>query len=429
MKTIGLYFIAALGFGILASPAYVGSAIAQGEVAEPVPKPVDVVDLCGEAALNLTTELVTLPDDQAAKLDDLLKQMVTTAGTAAAGISPSPGLVLWVESPAGSYWRAVGVADVASCEPLQPTAPFQIGSNTKMMTALVIFQLQEEGVLSIDDPLSDWLPDLASRLPYGEEITIAQLLTHTSGLWDYVDGTPGQQNGLFWQGMADPQLFTRDFTPNELIDYAIANGKPNYEPGTTGSFWDSTGGWQYTNTGYILLGMIIEKATGQSLRDNYIFRVWNIAGMANTYLQEGVPTGGERALMPTGYLGPPFEQETTDFNMSQAWAAGAVVSTAEDMARFIRPFFDGDYFTQADTLTQILTPAPNTTGWTDDFFYGHGVFVKDGFLGHGGQSLAFESDIAYDPEEDVVVIIWGNSSKNFAGQGAAQVAELLGYGE
>jgi CubicO group peptidase (beta-lactamase class C family) len=132
------------------------SAIAQAEEAA---ESVDVVTLCGEAALNLTTELVTLPDDQAAKLDDLLRQVVTTAGTAAAGISPAPGLVLWVETPTGAYWRAVGVADVASCEPLQPTAPFQIGSNTKMMTALIIFQLQEAGVLSIDDPLSDWLPD------------------------------------------------------------------------------------------------------------------------------------------------------------------------------------------------------------------------------------------------------------------------------
>jgi D-alanyl-D-alanine carboxypeptidase len=232
---------------------------------------------------------------------------------------------------------------------------------------------------------------------------------------------------LFWEGLNDSELLTRDFTPAELIDYAIDHGTPNYEPGTPGPFWEATGGWQYTNTGYILLGMIIEKATGQSLRDNYIFRAWNIAGMSSTYLQESVPNGGELALLPTGYLEPPFDKATTGFNMSQAWAAGAVLSTAEDLARFVRPLFDGDYFTQPETLAQMLTPAPNTTGWTDDFFYGHGVFVKDGFFGHGGQSLAFESDIAYDRENDVVVVIWGNSSQNFAAQGASQVAELLGY--
>jgi D-alanyl-D-alanine carboxypeptidase len=149
-----------------------------------------------------------------------------------------------------------------SCEPLQPTAPFQIGSNTKMMTAMIIFQLQEEGVLSIADPISDWLPTIAAQLPYGDDITIAQVLTHTSGLWDYVDGTPGEQDGLFWAGLADPRISTRDFYPVELIDYAIANGTPNYAPGTPGSFIDPTGGWQYTNTGYVLLGMIIETRHG-----------------------------------------------------------------------------------------------------------------------------------------------------------------------
>jgi len=218
---------------------------------------------------------------------------------------------------------------------------------------------------------------------------------------------------------------TQDFTPQELIDYASANGTPNYAPGTSGSFLESTGGWQYTNTGYVLLGMIIEKATGQSLRDNYLFRVWNLAGMADTYLQESIPLPGDLALMPTGYLEPPFDQVTSGFNLSQAWAAGAVVSTAANMARFTRALFDGNYFTEPDTLAQMLTPAPNTTGWTDDFFYGHGVFVKGGYYGHGGQTLAFESDIAYDPESDIVVVIWGNSSDNFAAQGAAQVADLL----
>jgi D-alanyl-D-alanine carboxypeptidase len=266
---------------------------------------------------------------------------------------------------------------------------------------------------------------LPARLPYGDEITIAQLLTHTSGLWDYVDGTPGQQDGLFWQGMADPELSTQDFTPQELIDYAIANGTPNYAPGTPGSFIDPTGGWQYTNTGYVLLGMIIETATGQSLEDNYRSRVWAEAGMQQTYLQTSVPTSEERALLPQGYLAPPFDQDTTEFNLSQAWAAGAVVSTPPDMARFVQRLFEDDFFTQSGTLPQMLTPAPNTTGWTEDFFYGYGVFVKGGLLGHGGQTLAFESDLGYDPESGTTIVIWGNSSSNFAGQGANVVMEIL----
>ncbi len=425
MKAFGLLFISTLGFGLAASPTWVGPAIAQDDILEPAPESVDVVTLCGEAALNLTTELVTLPDDQTAKLDDLLRQMVTTAGTADARISPAPGFVLWVETPIGDYWRAVGVSDVASCEPLQPTAPFQIGSNTKMMTAMIIFQLQEEGVLSIDDPLSDWLPDMASRLPYGEDITIAQLLSHTSGLWDYVDGTPKQQDGLFWQGMADPELFTQNFTPQELIDYAIANGTPNYAPGTPGSWVEQTGGWSYTNTGYVLLGMIIETATGQSLEANYRSRVWSEAGMTQTYLQTSVPTPEERVQLPHGYLAPPFDQDTSEFNLSQAWAAGAVVSTPPDMARFVQRLFEDDFFTQPGTLSQMLTPSPNTTGWTADYFYGYGVFVKAGLLGHGGQTLAFESDIGYDPESGTTIVIWGNSSGNFAGAGAAVVMEIV----
>ncbi len=131
--------------------------------------------------MSINTIEDTLAPEISAILDQGLVSLVQD------GSQPGPGAVMLIITPEGRYFKSTGVSDVTACDPLPADSPYQIGSNTKMMTSAMLFQLQEEGVLSISDLLSAWLPDLAAQLPNGDQITIDMMLTHTSGLHDYFD--------------------------------------------------------------------------------------------------------------------------------------------------------------------------------------------------------------------------------------------------
>ena len=183
-----------------------------------------VVDLCGDKALAINTIEDTLAPEISAQLDQGL------VGLVQAGNRPGPGASMLIITPQGRYFKSTGVADVTTCEPLPADSPFQIGSNTKMMTSAILFQLQEEGVLSTSDPLSKWLPDLAAQLPNGDKITIDMLLTHTSGLHDYFD-VPTEDGTSIEDGAKDKAMLTRGFTPEELVTLVAGSGLSDFEPG------------------------------------------------------------------------------------------------------------------------------------------------------------------------------------------------------
>ena len=328
---------------------------------------------------------------------------------------PAPGAALLVITPQGRYFKSVGVADITSCDPLPADALFEIGSNTKMMTAAIIYQLQEEGVLSTSDLISQWVPEMAEIIPNGEQITIDMLLTHTSGIYDYINGTGN--NGPLYAGATDREVLTAAYTPEELVELAVTSGEPYFAPGEAGQ-------WMYSNTGYILLGQIIEAATGKSYGENLEERIFQPLGLARTFLGEEQPEPG---LLPTGYLGSPFDYTTTEWNLSQGWSAGAVVSDAEELAIFLKALFSGALFQSPETLDLILAPAsPEYPSYSDQFYYGHGMFYKYGLLGHGGQALGYQSDVGYLPGEDITIVLWTNSAENTAGQAATAVGEALG---
>ncbi|MCA9886606.1 MAG: beta-lactamase family protein, partial [Anaerolineae bacterium] len=213
-----------------------------------------------------------------AQLDQVLTSLVQAVPR------PGPGASMLIITPEGRYLKSTGVADVTTCQPLPADSPYQIGSNTKMMTSAIIFQLQEEGVLSTADLLSKWLPDLAAQLPNGDTITIDMLLTHTSGLHDYFD-LPTADGTSIEDGATDKAMLTRAFTPEELVQVVADSGLSEFEPGAEGR-------WSYSNTGYILLGLIIEKATGKSYEENLNERIIEPLGLEQTYLQTGEPEPG-----------------------------------------------------------------------------------------------------------------------------------------
>jgi D-alanyl-D-alanine carboxypeptidase len=334
-----------------------------------------------------------------------------------AGLDPAvdPGAVLSVSGQGWRYVRALGMADPDSGLAVDCAMPFQIGSNTKMMTATIILQLHEEGRLSVDDPLSLHLPDIAARLPHGDAITIRQLLQHTSGVFSYTDPAPDGTSGIAMASATDPAAMRRGVTPQEMVDIAIDHGRPTFAPGAPGQ-------WHYSNTGYVLLGMVIEQIEGLALDKSIENRIFQPLGMTRSYLWDGIPRAAFG--LPRSWLKPPFDYETTEWNVSQSWAAGGVISTADDMHRFIDALARGELFADPATLALMQQTVPSPIPGTSD--YGLGLIRIDGDVwGHGGATLAFISAIGASAGQDVSFVVWANAAASPVGMIAPAIITAL----
>jgi D-alanyl-D-alanine carboxypeptidase len=279
------------------------------------------------------------------RLQALLDELVANGAT---------GALARVDDGQHTYRLASGVARLEPRQPLTPAARFRVGSITKTFVATVTMQLVGNGTLRLDDTVERWLPGL---VPNGGAITLRMLLNHTSGLFNYTD---------------DPAFFDRDLTvpatPQELVAVAVAH-PPTFPPGQ---------GWSYSNTGYIVAGLILEAATGQSLDRLVTQRILRPLHLTGTYFPTRSPdiagyhAHGYRppALTGDGYL------DVTAFAPSLAWAAGAIVSTADDLRRFYSALLGGRLLRPA-LLDQMLTTVP-----LDPVFgYGFGIYSQRGPCG------------------------------------------------
>lgn len=338
----------------------------------------------------------TLPAEIVAQLDTFLQSQVYTDGGNPHGAAP--GLVLYMETPDGVYLNAAGVSNLEDGTPMQSTDILEIGSNTKSMTIVLLMQLVEEGLISLDDPLSQYLPDQAALLPNGDQITIRQMAQHTAGLYDYGDN-------IIAAGVADSAAMEAGFTPAELVQDAADNGTPYFTP-------DEEGQWHYSNTGYVLLGMIIEEATGEKLSDLFQTRIFDPLGMESAVFIEGVPQEGEITTHGYWWTDDGERIDTTNWNASQGWAAGAAAMTTADLAIYSKALAAGDLFQNPDTLQEMLTFDSDAT-FSVGGPYGLGLidFAGDGTIwGHAGQTLGFQSLWFTDPENGIVVVGLTNSA-------------------
>lgn len=311
----------------------------------------------------------------------------------------APGAVVLIQSPQGSMVKAAGLADIEGNKPLAAFDRLEIGSNTKMFTGVLLAQLQEEGSLSLDDPLSRWLPDLVKSIPNGEAITLRHLATHTSGIPDYGDAVIGA-------GAADSEALRSGYTPQELVLIATESAPPDFAPGEPGQ-------WKYSNTGYILLGMVLESASGRSYGDLLQQRIFSPLGMSNSELLEGVPYPDS---IVDGYFVFPYDIETTEWNGTQGWAAGGIISTAADMAKFAQALMTGALFDDPATLnvmTDFIEVSENeAVGTVGGTGYGTGLIeFAPGLWGHRGQTVGFTSIIAMDPAKEFVFVALTNSAE------------------
>jgi D-alanyl-D-alanine carboxypeptidase len=279
-----------------------------------------------------------------------------------------PGAVLLARHGKHTVRVASGYADVKHKTPLRTSDRFRVGNVTTSFVATVVLQLVAEGKLALDDTVESRLP---GALPNGGAITIRQLLNMRSGLFDYLsDGDTTVTAGL----STEP---TRRWAPLELI--AITNRHPpRFAPDAS---------WSYCDTCYVLLGLIIERATGHLVADELRQRVFVPAGLRATSFDTEPQIAGRHAH---GYerLGKKLRlTDVTAVSPSYVWAAGAIVSTASDVAHFYNKLYGG-HLLRPDLLVAMQTTGPMAAqlkGWG----YGLGLIKKP--LGCG---TAFGNDAA-----------------------------------
>jgi D-alanyl-D-alanine carboxypeptidase len=309
-----------------------------------------------------------------------------------------PALAAAVILPDGSSWSgAAGKSDVEADVPATPDTSFAIGSITKTFMATLVLELAHDGMLSLDDPIANWLPQLADDARFmADRVTVRQLLDHTSGIDEYL-------NPAFVPALAKDT--TRRWTLDEILAFV---GDPAFEPGTE---------WAYSNTNYLLVGMIIEQASGSTVASVLRERILAPLGLEQTVLQPQERPDGPTAH---GYVKTPNETVgardgsglTPNTSMaSAAWTAGGIASTAPDLARWASALYGGRVL-DAASLAEMLDFKLNG-GLRGGGGYGLGVgewFGRGGVtIGHGGRVPGFESLMWYYTKPRATVVILSNT--------------------
>ncbi|WP_305686819.1 serine hydrolase [Microbacterium sp.] len=313
-----------------------------------------------------------------------------------------PGAVMVIRTPAGEVETAFGVTEWAGSTPVTVDDHVRIGSNTKTWTGTVILQLVEEGAIALDDPVSLYRPDV----PNGENITIEQLLTMRSGLYNYT--TTLELN------TALDETPDRVWDPEELVRMGLA-GTPYFAPGED---------YEYSNTNTILLGLIAEQLDGKPLGEIYEERLFAPLGLTQTSFPELTDTAIP-APYPHGYMfsnnvdtidgdwlseddlaavatGEILPTDHTGDNPSWAWSAGSGISTAGEMATWVEALGGGGLL--GDELQQSRLESLEPNGQGGD--YGWGIARMGTFYGHIGSLPGYNSFMGYDPDTDVTVVVW-----------------------
>jgi CubicO group peptidase (beta-lactamase class C family) len=333
------------------------------------------------------------PEQDAATAD--LEQHLSSLTTRA----DVPSANLRIESPAFKFTGASGTAFAEQDDPMTVNTPFRTASTTKMITATLVMKLAEEGKLSIDDKLEAYFStELTDALhiyegtSYGASITIEQLLSHTSGLADYF--FDGDANGNGMPDFLEIILTDTDklWEPLELVNYTITNLPPLFPPGAS---------YHYSDTNYVLLGLIIEKVTDQPLHEAYRDIIFEPLGMDDTYLE----------YREAARSGPPADTYLGDFStsiksLSSDWAGGGLVSTTDDLTHFIRAFAN-DEIVSSSTRDNMLTLRSNNPAEA----YGLGVYKEATALGMGyGHDGFHGSRMIYIPSKDLSIVMMVNQS-------------------
>jgi len=330
-------------------------------------------------ALAIAVPAHAVPADFQAKADALLKASFPADGPGAAVIVTDDGRTV--------YAAGRGLADVETKRPITADTVFRMGSITKQFSAAIVLQLAAEGKLSLDDKLSKFLPDYPKP---GADATVTQLLNHTVGVQSYT-AIPG-----FMAGDAPAKAVT--------TEQLIAMFKDMPSPSKPGEKYE------YNNSGYVLVGAVIEKVTGKPWHQVVEERIARPLGLKS--VRYGV-LENETANMAAGYTRRDGKvMPAKAIHMSIPHAAGALIGTVEDLARWTAALHGGKVI-PAEWHARMVTPTKLPDGTIEQ--YGFGIGNRDvrgrKAIGHGGGIFGFVTDSIYLPEEDLFVAVFTNSDE------------------
>lgn len=310
--------------------------------------------------------------DLSKAIDDLVQSTFTPDEPGVAVIVTQAGEVI--------YRKGYGIANLELGVSIEPDMVFRLGSISKQFTAVAALMLMEQGKLGLDDPITKFLPDYPT---HDHLITVEHLLTHTAGIQNYTVMPE-------WSSVQ-----RKDFTVQQLIDF-FKYQPMQFAPGKR---------WSYNNSGYILLGAIIEKVSGLTYEQFVQQNIFDALGMKQSYYdvpQRIIPRrayGYQKGS--DGYLNAEY------WSMTQAYAAGALASTVDDLAIWDAALYTNKLVTQS-TLERAFTPYKLVNG-----YYGYGWFITDyaehRIVEHGGGIPGFAAHAIRMPDERIFVAVLSNN--------------------
>jgi CubicO group peptidase (beta-lactamase class C family) len=285
-----------------------------------------------------------------------------------------------VISPKGNWSAYKGVKDSLRSEEIDANSLFRIGSATKMFTAVIILQLWEEGLINLDASFNTYLSLYEETHPNITDfngVTIRHLLSHRSGI-------PRISSTTFF----DYYYYTDAITQEERLKFLFTDGEPEFAPGTQ---------YAYRNSNFNILGYVIEKITGDPYYKVLQDRIYNKIGLTNTYLLN-YDLESNNSQIAHGYTGT---FDGINYHGSQAWAAGGILSTVDDLSIFMKALVEGRLFLNNHTFDLMVTSAYNS-------HYGLGIFLtetEEGIsYGHGGAIFGYNIKLEYFTSSKTIII-------------------------
>lgn len=312
--------------------------------------------------------------------------------------SNSPGASFLITKNGNSiYKKAFGLSNLELNTPMQTEDVFQIGSMTKQFTAIAILMLQEKGKLNVNDKITKYIPNY----PNGNKITIHHLLTHTSGIKSFTSIKKLNK------------IAKKDFTPSELINF-FKSEPIDFAPGEK---------FKYNNSGYVILGYIIEKVTGKSYANFIEEQIFKKLGMKSSYY------ASHKRIIPNRASGYHYKKayiNNRKISFTIPYSSGSLLSTTSDMFLWQKAIKNNNLISK-ETTKKVFTNHTLNNGKPINYGYGWHLKTVNGIKTreHGGSIFGFKSMAVYVPSLDIYVIGLTNCDCNSPTKITRKIAELV----
>jgi D-alanyl-D-alanine carboxypeptidase len=303
----------------------------------------------------------------------------------AMGLVPGAVVGIWIPGR-GSFVAAAGLGDVAAGAPMTTGDAFRVGSITKTFTATAVLQLVDEGKFGLDDPVGRYVPGV----PNGDQATVRQVLAMTAGIPNYTEDP-----AFVAAVTADPLMA---FTPQDALAIALRY-PPDFAPGAE---------TRYSDTNYIVLGLLIERASGQPAPDVIARLILTPLGLTHTTFPTTpeMPDPFAHGYLLTAEGAPP--RDVTRSNPDLAGTAGAMISDLEDLRVWAKALANGALLQPATQRARLAwTTLPGASGV--EIRYGLGIAEIAGFIGHTGATFGYSTFMGYLPDEDATAVVLTNN--------------------